>query len=101
MTHVVTDACHRCRYTECVAVCPVDCFHADAERLYIDPDVCIDCGACIPACPVHAIVDAFDLPANQEMWLEVNADMCATLPLITEKEAALPTAEARRVELGF
>ena len=101
MTHVVTDACHRCRYTECVAVCPVDCFHADAERLYLDPDVCIDCGACIPACPVHAIVDAFDLPADQEMWLEVNADMCATLPLITEKEAALPTAEGRRAELGF
>lgn len=101
MTHVVTDACERCRYTECVAVCPVDCFHADAERLYIDPDVCIDCGACIPACPVHAIVDAFDLSADQEMWLEVNADMCATLPLITEQEAALPTAEARRAELGF
>ena len=101
MTHVVTDACHRCRYTECVAVCPVDCFHADADRLYIDPDVCIDCGACIPACPVHAIVDAFDLPADREMWLEVNADMCATLPLITEKEAALPTAEGRRAELGF
>jgi ferredoxin len=101
MTHVVTDACARCRYTECVAVCPVDCFHADADRLYIDPDVCIDCGACIPACPVHAIVDAFDLPAGQEMWLEVNSDMCATLPLITEQEAALPTAEARRAELGF
>lgn len=101
MTHVVTDACHRCRYTECVAACPVDCFHADAERLYIDPDVCIDCGACIPACPVRAIVDAFDLPEDQAMWLELNAEMCATLPLITEKEAALPTAEARRVELGF
>ena len=101
MTHVVTDACHRCRYTECVDACPVECFHADAERLYIDPDVCIDCGACIPVCPVHAIVDAFDLPAGQEMWLEVNADMCATLPLITEKDAALPTAEARRAELGF
>lgn len=101
MTHVVTDACERCRYTECVAVCPVDCFHADAARLYIDPDVCIDCGACIPACPVHAIVDAFDLPADQAMWLEVNADLCKTLPLITEKEAALPTAAERRAALGF
>jgi len=101
MTHVVTDACDRCRYTECVATCPVDCFHADAERLYIDPDVCIDCGACIPACPVHAIADAFDLLPGQEMWIGLNADRCATLPLITDPEAALPTAEARRAELGF
>ncbi|MFZ0650053.1 MAG: 4Fe-4S binding protein, partial [Pseudolabrys sp.] len=54
MPHVVTDNCHLCRFTDCVAVCPVECFHSDEERTYIDPDVCIDCGACIPACPVHA-----------------------------------------------
>jgi len=101
MTHVVTDACERCRYTECVSACPVDCFHADAERLYIDPEVCIDCGACIPACPVHAIVDAFDLAPEQETWVAINEARCADLPLITEPEAPLATAEARRVELGF
>lgn len=101
MTHVVTDACERCRYTECVAVCPVDCFHADAERLYIDPDVCIDCGACIPACPVRAIVDSFDLPPEQERWIAINAERCAALPLITEAQDPLPTADARRAELGL
>ncbi|MFO1319057.1 MAG: 4Fe-4S binding protein [Burkholderiales bacterium] len=101
MTHVVTDHCERCRYTECVDICPVDCFHADAERLYIDPHVCIDCGACIPACPVRAIVDEIDLEPGQQHWVEVNASRCQTLPLILEKEAPLPTAEARKAELGL
>ncbi len=55
MTFVVTDHCRHCRYTDCVAVCPVECFHGDAEMLYIDPVVCIDCGACVPECPVEAI----------------------------------------------
>jgi NAD-dependent dihydropyrimidine dehydrogenase PreA subunit len=65
MTHVVTDNCHLCRFTDCVTVCPVECFHADEERTYIDPEVCIDCGACIPACPVHAIYDALDMPDDR------------------------------------
>ena len=60
MSHIVTDNCHLCRFIDCVAVCPVECFHADDERTYIDPDVCIDCGACIPACPVRAIYDIID-----------------------------------------
>lgn len=101
MTHVVIANCERCRYTECVDACPVDCFHADAERLYIDPDVCIDCGACIPACPVRAIADAIDLDPADERWIAINAERSAVLPLIVEKEAALPTAEARRAELGY
>lgn len=101
MTHVVTDACERCRYTECVAVCPVDCFHADAERLYIDPDVCIDCGACIPACPVEAIADEMDLPAADKRWVQINRERSLALPVFATAEAPLPTAEQRRSELGF
>ena len=64
MTHVVTDNCRGCRYTDCVASCPVACFHVNEVRVYIDPAVCIDCSACIPACPVHAIVEEFDLAAS-------------------------------------
>ena len=101
MPHVVTDNCERCRYTECVDVCPVDCFHADEQRLYIDPDVCIDCGACIPACPVRAIADSIDLPPEQLHWVERNAQASARLPLILERQPALPAAEGRRKELGF
>lgn len=101
MTHVVTENCERCRYTECVDVCPVDCFHADDERLYIDPDVCIDCGACIPACPVRAIADSIDLAPEQEPWVARNAEACARLPLIVAKQAPLSSAEARRTELGY
>lgn len=101
MPHVVTENCERCRYTECVEVCPVDCFHADDERLYIDPDVCIDCGACIPACPVRAIADSFDLVPGQLHWVERNAEGSARLPLILGRQPALATAEARRAELGF
>ena len=62
MTYVVTDNCQKCRFTDCVTVCPVDCFHADAEMLYIDPDECIDCGACVPACPVEAIFALDEVP---------------------------------------
>ena len=66
MTFVVTDHCRHCRYTDCVAVCPVECFHGDAEMLYIDPVVCIDCGACVPECPVEAIYEEGSLPAELE-----------------------------------
>lgn len=101
MPHVVTARCERCRYTECVAVCPVECFHADAQRLYIHPVVCIDCGACVPACPVRAIVDVFDLAAGSEDVVARNAERSQVLPLITQRQAPLPGADARRAELGF
>lgn len=101
MTHVVTENCERCRYTECVEVCPVDCFHADEERLYIDPDLCIDCGACIPACPVRAIADSIDLAPEQMPWVARNAEASARLPLIVAKQSPLTSAEARRAELGY
>ena len=101
MPHVVTDNCHLCRFTDCVAVCPVECFHADEERTYIDPDVCIDCGACIPACPVHAIYETIDMPEDQRGWVAINAERSHVLPLVYAKQDPLPTAAARRAELGY
>ncbi len=101
MPTIVTGNCKGCRFTDCVTVCPVACFHGDAEMLYIDNNVCIDCGACIPTCPVKAIYEEGDLPDDQRMWIAINAERAPTLPNITDKEAALPGAEARKAELGF
>jgi ferredoxin len=101
MTIVVTDNCSLCRFTECVAVCPVACFHADDEMVYIDNDVCIDCRACIPVCPVKAIYSEDDLKSEQKHWIEDNAEKSKILPVIDEKQAPLPTAERRRAELGY
>lgn len=100
MPHVVTDHCEDCRYTQCVSVCPVDCFHGSAQRLYIDPEVCIDCAACVPLCPVGAISDAFDLGDQGARWVQINREHSAGLPVVSEPVDALPTAEARRVALG-
>jgi ferredoxin len=101
MTHVVTDNCERCRFTDCVVTCPVQCFHGDEGRLYIDPEVCIDCSACIPACPVQAIKVEFDLSGEQQRWLAINAEQAALLPVVSSKQVPLPTAEGRRRELGL
>lgn len=101
MTFVVTDNCRKCRFTDCVAVCPVDCFHADAEMLYIDPEECIDCGACVPECPVEAIFDEAQLPDDQRQWLKINAEKSKNLPVINDTEEPLPTALERKKELGF
>jgi ferredoxin len=84
-----------------VTVCPVDCFHGDAEMLYIDPDECIDCGACVPECPVQAIYDEADLPEDKNHWIQINADKAPDLPVVNESEDPLPTAEERKKELGF
>jgi ferredoxin len=67
MTYVVCEPCYDCKYTDCVAVCPMECFYQDEMMLYIDPVECIDCGACVPVCPVSAIFAADDLP---EKWKE-------------------------------
>jgi len=101
MTFVVTDNCRGCRYTDCVAVCPVSCFHGDAEMLYIDPMRCIDCGACIPECPVEAIYEEGTVPADLAHWLAINAERAAHLPVVNEPEPALPSAAERAKELGF
>jgi ferredoxin len=101
MTVVVTDNCQLCRFTECISVCPVACFHADDRMVYIDNDVCIDCLACIPVCPVKAIVAEEDLSTDQMHWVADNAEKAGQLPVISEKQAPLPTAERRRAELGY
>ena len=100
MAYVVTDNCHSCRFTDCVEVCPVDCFYGDSNMLYIHPDECIDCGACEPACPVYA---EDDLPAEKEKWKDVNAERTASgdLDHITESQEPLPTAEDKKASLGF
>ncbi|HVW26611.1 MAG TPA: ferredoxin family protein [Polyangiaceae bacterium] len=101
MTFVVTSNCQRCRYTDCVAVCPVDCFHGDAEMLYIDPSECIDCGACVPECPVEAIYDESALPDAEQRWLAINAERAPKLPLVNQIQEPLETAAERARELGF
>ena len=101
MTFVVTDNCKGCRFTDCVAVCPVECFHGDDEMLYIDPEECIDCGACVPECPVEAIYDEAQLPDDKSEWLQINADKAKDLPVVAEKGDPLPGAEERKEELGF
>ena len=101
MAYVVTENCHMCRYTDCVVVCPVDCFHADDEMVYVDPDECIDCGACVPECPVEAIFPEDEVPENQKKWIEINAEKAPDLPVITEKQDALPTAADKRNQLGL
>jgi ferredoxin len=94
LTYVVTEDCHRCRFTDCVEACPVDCFHGDAEMLYIDPVRCIDCGVCVPTCPVEAIFDEGSLPDRLQGWLAVNAERSARLPVVRERQPPLPGAHA-------
>lgn len=93
MTHVVTEACIRCKYTECVDVCPVDAFREGRNMLVIDPDDCIDCGVCIPECPVHAIFVDEDVPAGQRDFEDLNARLARQWPTITRTKAALPDAD--------
>lgn len=101
MTFVVTGNCKGCRFTDCVAVCPVECFHGDDQMLYIDPEECIDCGACVPECPVEAIYDEAQLPDDQQEWLKLNAERVKGLPVVSEQSEPLPTADKRKKDLGF
>ena len=92
MAYVVTEACIRCKYTDCVEVCPVDCFHEGPNFLVIDPDECIDCTLCVPECPINAIYAEDDLPEDQTQFIELNAELAKKWPVITEKKDALPDA---------
>jgi ferredoxin len=83
MTFVVTDNCIRCKYTDCVEVCPVDCFHEGPNMLVIDPEECIDCNLCVPECPVDAIFAEDDLPPDQQHFLALNAELSPKWPVIT------------------
>ncbi len=85
MTFVVTDKCIKCKYTDCVEVCPVDCFHEGANMLVIDPDECIDCSLCEPECPIEAIFPEDDVPESSSRFLEINAEFAKVWPVITAK----------------
>lgn len=92
MTYVVTEACIKCKYTDCVEVCPVDCFREGPNFLVIDPEECIDCTLCVPECPVGAIFAEDDLPDAQMQFLTLNAELAREWPAIIEKKAAPPDA---------
>jgi ferredoxin len=96
MPYVVTDLCSGCRYTECVSVCPVECFHLDDQLTYIDPETCIDCGGCVPACPVGAIKPAHQLPPDKRMWIDINRRRAAETPVLTGRLPPLPGANERK-----
>ncbi len=93
MTHVVTESCIQCRYTDCVDVCPVDCFREGPNFLSIDPDECIDCAVCVAECPVNAIFAEEDVPADQQKFIQLNIDLARNWPSITKTKAPLPEAE--------
>jgi ferredoxin len=94
MTFIVVENCIKCKYTDCVEVCPVDCFHEGPNFLVIDPDECIDCTLCEPECPAEAIFSEHDLPANQKHFLQLNAELTKQWPVITEKIDAPADADA-------
>ncbi|GMV56277.1 MAG: 4Fe-4S ferredoxin [Betaproteobacteria bacterium] len=93
MTYVVTDSCIKCKYTDCVDVCPVDCFHEGANFLVIDPDECIDCTLCVPECPVEAIFAEDDVPTAQQSFIALNAELAKLWPVIIERKEPLPDAD--------
>lgn len=91
MTHVVTESCIKCKYQDCVEVCPVDCFYAGENMLVIHPDECIDCGVCVPECAANAIIPDTDPEADK--WLEINRDYALLWPNIVQKGIVEPDAD--------
>ncbi len=93
MTFVVTENCIRCKFTDCVDVCPVDCFREGPNFLAIDPDECIDCAVCVPECPANAIFAEEDVPGDQQAFIALNAELARKWPSITKRKAAPTDAE--------
>ncbi|MEZ4264730.1 MAG: ferredoxin family protein [Myxococcota bacterium] len=93
MAYIVAEPCIKCKYTDCVAVCPVDCFYEGENMLVINPDECIDCGACEPECPVNAIFEEDDLPEKWSEYTPLNARLADLWPNITEQRAPMDSAD--------
>lgn len=94
MPHVVAEPCIRCRYTECASVCPVDCFYEGMNMLAIRPEECIDCGACVPVCPVNAIFPEEELPPKWAEYAKLNDERSHVWPNITRSKGPLAEADA-------
>ncbi|MCL7751436.1 ferredoxin family protein [Guyparkeria hydrothermalis] len=92
MTYVVTENCIKCKYTDCVSVCPVDAFCEGPNMLVIDPEVCIDCDVCVPECPAGAIYDENDVPEGQTSFIELNRELSGQWPTISQMKD--PPADA-------
>lgn len=93
MTYVVTESCVKCKYTDCVDVCPVDCFHEGPNFLVIDPGECIDCTLCVAECPAEAIFAEDDVPDGQRDFIAINAELARQWPVILERKPALADAD--------
>lgn len=94
MAYVVTQHCVDCKYTDCVSVCPVDAFHEGERMVYINPDTCVNCDACVPACPVEAIFSEETLPAKFQAYLKLNAEGAAAHPVLNLKKDPLPSKKS-------
>lgn len=93
MTYVVTENCIQCKFTDCVEVCPVDCFYEGPNFLVIHPDECIDCDACVEACPADAIFSEDDLPEDKSHFLQINEELAQIWPQISDQKEPLPDAQ--------
>ena len=93
MTFVVTDNCIRCKYTDCVEVCPVDCFYEGPNFIVINPDECIDCALCVPECPAEAIYSEDELPESQTSFVALNAELAEKWPNLVENKTPLEEAD--------
>ena len=89
MAHVVCEPCNDCKYTNCAEVCPVECFYEGPNQLFINPEECIDCGACVPVCPVHAIFPDNEVPEKWTSYVEQNASEAAKFPRINKTKEPL------------
>lgn len=99
MTYIVNEACIKCKYMDCVEVCPVDCFYEGENMLVINPDECIDCGVCVPECPAQAIIADTERAATAQ-WLDLNRKYSELWPNITGRKAPLPDADAQNGRPG-
>lgn len=100
MPFVVTESCIKCKYTDCVEVCPVDCFHEGPNMLVIDPDECIDCTLCEPECPVEAIMADEDVPDEMQEYIALNEELSKEWPVINEMKPAPDDADEWKGKTG-